>query len=219
MWLRIRARFAVRPSGPDPPDPDETTAISVPPSAASRVGLDAGPVAPAPADLRAPSKHEREPSSVSQGPVGGGGTLQVRPWHYALFVGLVGVAVLVAVALSGGFDRLRFEDPEGAGTSRVEAFGVGVLGPVEVSGIRPYYDGDYKARGRAFVANHSREETSVAYLALLRVREASNDAPPLATFEVVISNPLPPNQGMEIDVPLRAMGTLQSPAAMARDAG
>ena len=63
---------------------------------------------------------------------------------------------------------------------------------------------------RAFVANHSNEPQSVAVQVLLRVRQASAQALPIATFEVIISDPLPPNGGQEIDVRLAAMGSLQS---------
>ena len=123
------------------------------------------------------------------------GGLELKGWHYSAFAGLVVVAILVAVILSGGMPALRLQAPEEAGVSPVETFAIGVRGPIEVSGIRPYYDDEYQAHVRAFVANHSRQEQSVALLVHLRVREATQQAPPLATFEVVISDPLPPNGG------------------------
>ncbi len=189
-------------------DPDETAELSAPAGIADLP--EPSVPQPVPAEPERSSTVESPPRAVAERPSRRPGSLQVRPWHYGLFAGVLGVAILGAIALSGGFGGLRFEDPPDGDLSRVEAFGIGVLGPVEVSGIRPYYDDDYQAHVRAFVANHSNEEASVAFLALMRVREASEQAPPLATFEVVISNPLPPKGGTEIDVPLRAMGTLQS---------
>ena len=136
--------------------------------------------------------------------------MELKGWHYLAFAGLVVVAILGAVILSGGMPALRLQAPEEAGVSPVETFAIGVRGPLEVSGIRPYYDDEYQAHVRAFVANHSKQEQSVALLVHLRVREATQQAPPLATFEVVISDPLPPNGGKEVDVNLRAMGSLES---------
>lgn len=94
--------------------------------------------------------------------------------------------------------------------SPVETFAIGVRGPIEVSGIRPYYTDEYQMRVLAFVANHSKQERSVALRVYLRVREASRQAPPLASFDVVVGNPLAPNGGQEVDVDLQAMGSLQS---------
>ncbi len=134
--------------------------------------------------------------------------LQAR--HYLIFAGGLAVAILGAIWLSGGFSGLRLEAPEEVTESPVETFAIGVQGPIEVSGIRPYYDEEFQTHVRAFVANHSKEEHSVALRVHLRVKEASRRAPPLATFEVVISSPLPPNGGQEVDVQLRALGSLQS---------
>ena len=130
--------------------------------------------------------------------------------HYLIFAGGLATAILGAIWLSGGFSGLRLEDPEESVESPVEAFAIGVRGPIEVSGIRPYYDEEFQTHVRAFVANHSREEQPVALRVHLRVREASKQAPPIATFEVIIGSPLPPNGGQEIDVRLQALGSLQS---------
>ncbi len=123
-------------------------------------------------------------------------------------LGLV-VAIGAAVWLADP-SALRLEDPAESEISPVETFAIGVQGPVEVSGIRPYYDDEYQAHVRAFVANHSRDPVSVAVHARLRVRAASPESPPLATFEIVVPNPIPGNEGTEIDVPLQAMGSLAS---------
>ena len=134
--------------------------------------------------------------------------------HYVMFAGALAAVILCVIWLSGGFagvfSGLSLEDPEEVAESPVETFAIGIRGEIEVSGIRPYYDDEYRAHVRAFVANHSREPQSVALKALLRVREASRRAPPLATFDVIVPNPLDPNAGVEIDVELEAMGSLQS---------
>ena len=138
--------------------------------------------------------------------------LAISPRQLGLFAVALVVAVLAAVWLAGGggLPGLRLEDPPEAVEAPVEAFAIGVSGPVEVSAIRPYYDEDFQTHVRAFVANHSKEPQSVAFSVLLRVREAGRQAPPLATFEVVLPEPLPPNGGQEVDIPLAAMGSLQS---------
>lgn len=142
------------------------------------------------------------------------GAFELQTKHLLMFGAAVALAVCVAVVVSAGpdglFSALRLEDPAEMAVSPVETFAIGVRGPIEVSGIRPYYDDDFQTHVRAFVANHSRDAQSVAVQVLLRVREASSQAPPLATFEVVISDPLPPHGGKEVDVRLAAMGSLQS---------
>ena len=142
------------------------------------------------------------------------GAFEFQPKHLLVFGAAVALAVCIAFVVSAGpgglFSALRLEDPAEMAVSPVETFAIGVRGPIEISGIRPYYDDDFQTHVRAFVANHSREAQSVAVQVLLRVREASLQAPPLATFQVVISDPLPPHGGKEVDVPLAAMGSLQS---------
>lgn len=139
---------------------------------------------------------------------------QLRIRHLMIFAGALALAIYCAVWFSTGsmpfLSTLRFEDPEEMSVSPVETFAIGVRGPIEVSGIRPYYTAEYQMRVLAFVANHSEQEQSVALKVSLRVREASQRAPPLASFDVVLGDPLPPNGGQEVDVDLDAMGSLQS---------
>ena len=137
-------------------------------------------------------------------------SMGLRARHYWAFAGVLAASVIGAFVVSEGLPGLRFEEPGEAEESPVETFAIGVRGPIEVSGIRPYYDDEYQAHVRAFVANHSRDAQSVALAVLLRIREASQQAPPLATFEVLLSDPLPPNGGREVDVGLQTMGTLES---------
>ena len=190
------------------PGQDATEVLEAPPEPAvhdaeAQVAQTAAPPPEPTAQSEMPAP---EPVEAAAKPSG----LHMAGKHYAMFAGGLVLAILVAVWLGGGFSGLRLEDPEEMDQSPVEAFAIGVQGPIEVSGIRPYYDEDFQTHVRAFVANHSKEERSVALRALLRVREAGRGTPPIATFEIVTPSPLPPNGGEEIDVPLRAMGSLQS---------
>ena len=167
-------------------------------------------------DPQPPSAGEvpQPPPSASKAGPAVRDSLQLQKQHYLLFVIALVLAILVAVWASGSgpslFSGLRLEDPEEMEVSLVETFAIGVRGPVEVSGIRPYYDEDFQTHVKAFVANHSKRPQSVALRVLLRGREASQQAPPLATFNVVIPDPIDPNGGTEVDVVLYALGSLQS---------
>ena len=138
------------------------------------------------------------------------GGLQVGRKHYLIFAGPLAGAIVGAVWLAGGFSGIRFEDPGELSESPVQTFAIGARDDIEVSAVRPYYDAEYQTRVKAFVANHSKRERSVALRVLLRVREASPGASPIATFDVITEAPLLPNEGREYDVSLKAMGTLQS---------
>ena len=190
-------------------DGDETADLTVM-SRATEVVFHAGREAVPVSERGEPEQGTGGPSTVGTTDARPRSGLELKGWHYLAFAGLVVAAILLAVILAGGMPALRLQEPEEAEASPVETFAIGVRGPIEVSGIRPYYDEEYQAHVRAFVANHSKREQSVALLVLLRVKEASQQAPPLATFEVVISDPLPPNGGKEVDVSLRAMGSLES---------
>lgn len=181
-------------SAPVGSDKDAAEVPSEPPA------LVASPVSESP-------RQRPQGSSVESG-------LHLEKRHLVIFaVGLL-LAVLVAVWAAGDptglFSGLGLEDPDGTEVSPVETFSIGVQGAVEVSGIRPYYDEDFQTHVKAFVANHSSEPQSVALRVMLRVREATQQAPPLATFKIVIPDPIGPNGGTEIDVVLNAMGSLQS---------
>ena len=195
---------------PSAPEEDATNVVEAPPEptvhhAEAQLAQAAAPPPETTVESEMPAP-EPEPVEAAARPSG----LHMARRHYAMFAGGLVLAILVAVWLGRGFSGLRLEDPGEAEASPVEAFAIGAEGPIEVSGIRPYYDEDFQTHVRAFVANHSEEERSVALRALLRVREAGRGTPPIATFSVVTPNPLPPNGGREIDVPLRAMGSLQS---------
>ena len=189
---------------------------------------------PAPPPKRNPVRKVRR-ASASRAAMGDRGeAFNLRRAHYLSFAGAVVASILVAVWMSGGCAGLRLEEvPDEAessgspflhavgaicaalgvptdGVSPVATFGIGVRGSIEVSGIRPYYDADKQMHVRAFVANHSQGEQSVALRVLLRVPEAGDQAPPLGAFDLVTVDPLSPADGQEFDVEFNAMGTLQS---------
>ncbi len=161
-----------------------------------------------------PPKPAPSPSAPSAAASRATSAFQLRTSHLLIFAGALALAMYCAVWLASGsmpfLSSLRFEDPEEMSISPVETFAIGVRGPFEVSGIRPYYTDEYQMRVLAFVANHSKQERSVALRVHLRVREATQQAPPLASFDVVLGDPLPPNGGQEVDVDLQSMGSLQS---------
>lgn len=185
----------------EPPEPTE----SQPSSAAAPEPIheipEPAPLDPLDADAAQAVPATRKPTA-----------LYVSPRHLLAFAAVLVLAVVAAVWLAGGggLPGLRLEDPPEAVESLVEPFAIGVIGAVEVSAIRPYYDDQYQTHVKAFVANHSKQPQSVALGILLRVRQADSQGPPIASFDVVLAEPLPPNGGAEVDVPLAAMGSLQA---------
>lgn len=136
-------------------------------------------------------------------------SLEIRPLHLALCAALLLLTVLGAVWLSRP-DLLRLETVGESEEERVQTFSRGVQGPFEVAGIRPYYTDDYQTKVKAFVVNHSDREQSVALRVLLRHQQATDSAPPLAGFDLILPQPLGAREAFEIDMVLDAMGSLQS---------
>ena len=171
-----------------PEKPVESAPNLVPPAASSR---------PAAADAaQAPPTPPRS-------------SMEVRPVHLLIFVGVMILAIGGAVWVSQP-DLLSFESVEEPDEGMVETFGRGVEGPFEVAGIRTYYTDDYQTKVKAFVVNHSDQAGSVALRVHLRVQRATESAPPLASFDVILPEPLDGNGSLEIDTGLDAMGSLQS---------
>lgn len=135
--------------------------------------------------------------------------MEVRPIHLFLFVGVLVLAIGGAVWVSQP-DLLNLESVEDADEGMVETFGRGVQGPFEVAGIRTYYTDDYQTKVKAFVVNHSEDATSAALRVHLRIQQATESAPPLASFDIILREPLAGNGSLEIDTELDAMGSLQS---------
>ena len=91
-----------------------------------------------------------------------------------------------------------------------DASGESVSG-LEVVGIRTWYDDNRKPKVRAVVVNHTDEGVPKVGLSVqLRPREATRNAPPLASFEVRLNDVLGPRESKEIETDLVALGTLAS---------
>lgn len=91
-----------------------------------------------------------------------------------------------------------------------DASGESVSG-LEVVGIRTWYDDQSKPKVRAVVVNHGDEGVPKVGLSVqLRPREATRNAPPLASFEVRLTDVLGPRESKEIETDLVALGTLAS---------
>ena len=91
-----------------------------------------------------------------------------------------------------------------------DASGESVSG-LEVVGIRTWYDDNRKPKVRAVVVNHTDEGVPKVGLSVqLRPREATRNAPPLASFEVRLNDVLGPRESKEIEADLVALGTLAS---------
>lgn len=135
--------------------------------------------------------------------------MEVRPIHLLLFVGVMVLAIGGAVWVSQP-DLLKLESVEDADEGMVETFGRGVQGPFEVAGIRTYYTDDYQTKVKAFVVNHSEDAASAAFRVHLRIQQATESAPPLASFDIILPEPLAGNGSAEVDTELDAMGSLQS---------
>jgi hypothetical protein len=130
---------------------------------------------------------------------------------------LVGVVLVVAVGLAVYFSRpqlfrgaagLQLEDvPEAAGSGTA---GSAAVGNLQVAGIRPYYDGEYRPRVRALIINHG--DTPVEQVNLevtLQTPRAPAFAAPLASF-VIDTKELGSGESREIEASLTALGTLAS---------
>ena len=172
---------------------------------ASAEGAESAPVLPPPA---AASKREEAAPQQSR-PARQKSSLEVRPLHLLLFAAVLMLTVGGAVWLSRP-DLLRLEAVAEPEEESVRTFGRGLQGPLEVAGIRAYYTDDYQTKVKAFVVNHSDEARSVALRVSLRHRQATDNAPPLGGFDLVLPQPLAGHGAFEIDTDLDALGSLQS---------
>ena len=191
------AAAARQPAPPPQPAPSSRPAAAVKAPAQT-------PASPAAASPSQPAP--KPPIVVRSGPA-------VRPAHLAL----VGVVLAVAIGLALYFSRpdlfrgaagLQLEDvPEAAGSGTA---GSAAVGNLQVAGIRPYYDGEYRPRVRALIINHG--DTPVEQVNLevtLQTPRAPAFAAPLASF-VIDTKELGSGESREIETGLTALGTLAS---------
>jgi hypothetical protein len=126
------------------------------------------------------------------------------------------VVLIVAIGLAVYFSRpevfrgaagLQLEDVSEAGSGTA---GSAAAGNVQVAGIRPFYDGEYRTRVRALIINHA--DTPVEQVNLevtLQTPRAPAFAAPLASF-VIEAKELGSGESREIETGLTALGTLAS---------
>ncbi len=128
----------------------------------------------------------------------------------------MGLVLVVAIGLAVYLARphlfssgLRLENVPDTAPDELSA-GTAAQGDLQVTGIRPFYDGEYKPRVKAIVVNHG--ETLIESVNLevqLRAPQASPLTAPLASFRIEVQN-LASNESREIDTELTALGTLAS---------
>ena len=82
-------------------------------------------------------------------------------------------------------------------------------GPIEVAGIRTFYDAQNKPQVRVVIINHGEDGLRNTTLTVtLRPARSPADSPPLARFSVKISSEIKPGDSQEIKAPLDAFATL-----------
>ena len=182
-----------------PPGPAARAAAPSPPPASQPA---AAPVLPPPAAYQTPPPAPQHALSIPAKPLA--------------------IISLLLVAAIGGFlyynhsqtlkqaSGLALENVPSEPMEVQDATGEPVSG-LEVVGIRTWYDGQSKPKVRAVVVNHSDEGVAKVGLSVqLRPREATRNAPPLASFEVRLNDVLGPRESKEIETDLMALGTLAS---------
>jgi hypothetical protein len=144
-------------------------------------------------------------------PASAGPSFALKPTHVAIFV------VALIVAIGGAFyasqpARLVLEDiPDDAIAEIEETGGSGIAGPVEVTGLRFRYDEEYRPLARALIINHSNLELyGVELNVSLNTADAPPDASPLATFEVILDEPLGAQQSVEMETEMLVAATIQA---------
>lgn len=137
----------------------------------------------------------------------------MQPSHVAL----VGVVLVVAIGLAVYLARpqlfskagLQLEDIPGTAEDVLSA-GTVAQGDLQVTGIRTFYDSEYKPRVRVIVINHGEAPIESVNLEVqLRAPQASELTAPLASFKIDLQN-LGSNESREIETDLTALGTLAS---------
>lgn len=135
--------------------------------------------------------------------------MSIRPGQLALVVVVMLVAVLGAVYVA---EPSLFQFGGGAETEgEIQAAVPPGVGSIEIAGVRTWYNDDYEPQVRALVINHGEDpQQNVDLRVMLRPRAAPPDSPPLALFDVRITDGLPALASKEIETSLEASGTLAS---------
>ena len=188
---------------PESPAPTAAPATVVPerrPAPAVPQVYDHGPTLPPPV-----------PESTA--PASTPGAMSVGPKQLLFFMGVLVVSVIGAVYLAQP-DLFDFGGGPSMSTApELEAAppGAAIVGDLEVSGVRFWYDDNIKPRVRALVINHSENvKRHVELTVELRPAEARADSPSLASFDLRLNAFLGGLASAEVETELRASGTLQS---------
>jgi hypothetical protein len=82
--------------------------------------------------------------------------------------------------------------------------------PVEITGVRLFYDAENRAQVRAVVVNHGEEVlmTGASFRVALRPVGVATGSPPLAYFTVKLASAIAPGDSRDVRAPLEALATL-----------
>jgi len=129
--------------------------------------------------------------------------LAIRPLHLALFL----LALLLSLAAAVYFARPDLFAFEGVSLPKLPRAEVAPLqqGPIEVAGVRTWRDAEAKLKVRAILVNHTAGTYPDRHWRVtLRDPSAAEDAPPAATFDVELEEPLDGRASREIETDLLA---------------
>jgi hypothetical protein len=151
------------------------------------------------------------PAKARQAPRAAGASWGSQTKHLALF-GLLVLLTAAAAAYLAMPQLFRPDTPEEAAVAEGSGdAGSAYLGGVEVAGIRPVYDADFKTKVKAVVINHGESaQSNVDLQVALRTRQSSTRDTPLASFRIQLDEAIGPNESREVEVDLITFGTLAS---------
>ena len=153
--------------------------------------------------LPLPSRQEKPPTPALLPPPPS--AFSVRPFHLLL----VALVLLASLAFAVYLARPDLMTVEGVSLPKLPTLATPEpplqTGSVEVAGVRTWRDVQSKLRVRAVLINHTEGPLSdLAYKVSLRDPASAEDAPPAATFEVQLEEPLGPRESREIETDLIA---------------
>ncbi|MEZ5365993.1 MAG: hypothetical protein R2748_27590 [Bryobacterales bacterium] len=131
--------------------------------------------------------------------------LAIRPLHLLLF----GLVLLISLGGAIYLARPDLVSVEGVSMPKLPTIGGEAAplqeGPLEVSGVRAWRDAESKLRVKAVLVNHSAGPAKgLDYHISLYSPKAEEDAPPAATFDVKLEEPLGARESREVEADLLA---------------
>jgi len=132
--------------------------------------------------------------------------MSISPGQFALVGIVMLVAILGAVYVA---EPSLFQFGGSESEEEIAAAAPPGVGSIEIAGVRAWYNDDYEPQVRALVINHGEDpQQNVDLRVMLRPRAAPPNSPPLALFDVRITDGLPALASKEIETSLDASGTL-----------